>query len=283
MRFHSMMVGAKIFDDVDNGVNLIFVISAEQAGGIQEIFPSFPQDRVIVAPNGINMEVFKPSSKGLTEVITENTREIIWPTPPSEDQCKQYTQMIIFCGKYAEWKRLAALLQAAVSLEKDFPNLCFLCAGGGQQKDIDVTVDYIKTLGLKNTFLIGGRPQPVLADLYTVAELGCFPSFREPFGLVFVECMACKTPVIGANSGGPKDFVIPEVGALCAEPPETTDLSTVPAGIDTLGKTLDTTIRQALSENWKKTKGEACYKYAWDKFTVASQVEGMFKSAAAKS
>ena len=62
--------------------------------------------------------------------------------------------------------------------------------------------------------------------MYTVADLGCFPSFKEPFGLVFVECMACKTPVIGANSGGPKDFVAPEVGELVAEPPETKDLST---------------------------------------------------------
>ena len=60
-------------------------------------------------------------------------------------------------------------------------------------------------------------------EIVAMAELGCFPSFKEPFGLVFVECMACKTPVIGANSGGPKDFVVPEVGELVAEPPETKD------------------------------------------------------------
>merc|ERR1712087_1074978 len=96
-------------------------------------------------------------------------------------------------------------------------------------------------LGLKNTFLIGARGQDQLAEMYTVAELGCFPSFKEPFGLVFVECMACKTPVIGANSGGPKDFVSPDVGELVAEPPETTDLSTVPNGVETLSKTLTET------------------------------------------
>merc|ERR1719324_2378848 len=102
--------------------------------------------------------------------------------------------------------------------------------------------DKCEQLGLKNTFLIGARGQDQLAEMYTVADLGVFPSFKEPFGLVFVECMACKTPVIGANSGGPKDFVSAEVGKLVDEPPETTDLNTVPLGIKTLGATLATAI-----------------------------------------
>merc|ERR1711876_107207 len=97
----------------------------------------------------------------------------------------------------------------------------------------------------------GAKGQDQLAEIYTVASLGCFPSFREPFGLVFVECMACKTPVIGANSGGPKDFVTPDVGALVDEPPETSDLSTVPLGVKTLGSTLNEAIGRALKEDWK--------------------------------
>merc|ERR1712087_601568 len=107
--------------------------------------------------------------------------------------------------------------------------------------EIDKMKKLAEELGLKNTFLIGARGQDQLAEMYTVASLGCFPSFKEPFGLVFVECMACKTPVIGANSGGPKDFVTPDVGELVAEPAETTDLSTVPDGIVTLSKTLTET------------------------------------------
>merc|ERR1712046_369330 len=104
-------------------------------------------------------------------------------------------------------------------------------------------------LGLKNTFLIGARGQDQLAEMYTVANLGCFPSFKEPFGLVFVECMACRTPVIGANSGGPKDFVSDAVGCLVDEPPETTDLSTVDDGLVTLVKSLDAAIQKSLSED----------------------------------
>merc|ERR1712039_333558 len=132
-------------------------------------------------------------------------------------------------------------------------------------------------LELKNTYLLGARGQDILAEIYTVANLGVFPSFKEPFGLVFVECMACKTPVIGANSGGPKDFVTAGVGELVAEPPETTDLATVPAGVETLGKTLNEAIARSLKEDWKSSKGEACIRLAHDKFTVGAQVSKMLE------
>merc|ERR1711972_928605 len=149
--------------------------------------------------------------------------------------------------------------------------------GTGPDEELKKLTDLCEKLGLKNTFLLGARGQDILAEIYTVSNLGCFPSFKEPFGPVFVECMACKTPVIGANSGGPKDFVTKDVGELVAEPPETKDLSTVAEGVETLGKTLAQTISRALNENWKKSKGDACIKLAHDKFTVRTQVTNMLK------
>merc|ERR1719253_1218845 len=276
MRFHKMIVDEKLFDDQENGVNACFVISEEQKGGIAEIFPSFPQDRVIVAPNGINVEKFKPQPKTFQQVAVEQTREILWPaTPPSEDALKKYTRMVAFVGKYAEWKRQAALLHAAAAYEKENPDVVTFCVGTGPEDEKNKIIALCEKLGLKNTFLLGPRGQDILAEIYTVANLGVFPSFKEPFGLVFVECMACRTPVIGANSGGPKDFVSPEVGELIAEPPDTTDLSTVPAGVETLGKTLNETICRCLKEDWKASKGQACIKLAHDKFTVGAQVGKM--------
>merc|ERR1719230_2561591 len=123
-----------------------------------------------------------------------------------------------------------------------------LCVGTGPEEEIKKLTDLCEKLALKNSFLLGARGQDILAELYTVADLGCFPSYKEPFGLVFVECMACKTPVIGANSGGPVDFVSKAVGELVPEPPETKDLSTVDKGVVTLGKTLAEAISRALNE-----------------------------------
>merc|ERR1719335_778072 len=226
MRFYKMVMDEKLFDDTKNGVNACFVISQEQKDGIKEIFPCFPQDRVIIAPNGINVEKFKPREKNLNQVMVEQTRKIVWPAPPSEAACAKYKRVLVFVGKAAEWKRQAALLHAMKTIEQKYPDVALLCAGTGPDAEMNKLKQQCESLGLKNTFLLGARGQDQLAEMYTVAELGCFPSFKEPFGLVFVECMACMTPVIGANSGGPKDFVTPDVGELVAEPPETKDLST---------------------------------------------------------
>merc|ERR1719453_772802 len=99
------MVAENLFNDTENGVNACFVISQEQKDGIAEIFPTFPQDRVIVAPNGINVEKFRPREKNMTQVIVEQTREILWPAAPAEADCAKYTQVVAFVGKAAEWKR----------------------------------------------------------------------------------------------------------------------------------------------------------------------------------
>merc|ERR1740121_3279121 len=275
MRFHKMIVEEKLFDDQVNGVNACFVISQEQKGGIAELFPSFPQDRVVVAPNGINVEKFKPREKTFEEVLTAQTREIVWPAAPAEADLAKYKRAITFVGKAAEWKRQAALLEAAAQYEKTNPDLVTLCVGTGPDDEIAKLKAKCEELGLVNTFLLGPRSQDILAELYTVSDIGCFPSFKEPFGLVFVECMACRTPVIGANSGGPRDFVSTAVGELVTEPPETKDLSTVPLGVETLGKTLTEAITRCLKEDWKASKGEACIKLAHDKFTVGSQVTKM--------
>merc|ERR1740127_19538 len=192
-----------------------------------------------MAPNGINVEKFEPREKTLETVMVEQTRKIVWPAaPPSEADCTKYKHVLVFVGKAAEWKRQAALLHAMVDIEKKYPDVALLCVGTGPDKEMSKLKDLCEKLGLKNTFLIGARGQDQLAEMYTVADMGCFPSYKEPFGLVFVECMACRTPVIGANSGGPKDFVSPPVGEFVAEPPETTDLATVPDGVVTLSKTL---------------------------------------------
>merc|ERR1719399_59174 len=132
-------------------------------------------------------------------------------------------------------------------------------------------MDLAVELQLQDVYFVGPKPQPVLAELYSVASVGVFPSYEEPMGMVFIECMACGTPVIGADSGGPKDFVSPAVGALVPETPL--------LGEDTerFCADLAETIVTSLKDDWKSSKGAAALALASEKYSTRTQVRGMIK------
>ena len=123
-------------------------------------------------------------------------------------------------------------------------------------------------LGLQRTFFLGPRGQDELALLFSAADVGCFPSKNEPFGLVFIECMACGTPVIGADSGGPRDFVTDAVGQLV---PETDDKTA-------LASSLAETIALAIKNGWKTTKGPKAAALARHDFSVVAQVQDLLEA-----
>ena len=138
----------------------------------------------------------------------------------------------------------------------------FIVIGSGPVEAQVQMHDLAAQLGLRRTYFLGPRPQDELAVLFNCADVGCFPSYREPFGLVFIECMACGTPVIGADSGGPRDFVTPEVGLLV---PETDDRQALAAS-------LAAAVIRAVDEDWKSAKGSTAEAYATDNFSVVTQV-----------
>jgi glycosyltransferase involved in cell wall biosynthesis len=173
-----------------------------------------------------------------------------------------FDAVVAFCGKFADWKRLDALLRAAASYEQEDRRIVTLVIGSGPHEDKVRMHDLAAELGLRRTYFLGPRPQDELATLFNCADVGCFPSYREPFGLVFIECMACGTPVIGADSGGPRDFVTPAVGVLV---PETDDRQQLAAA-------LAAAVDRALDEDWKHTKGPAAREYAAVNFSVVHQV-----------
>merc|ERR1740129_2011205 len=124
---------------------------------------------------------------------------------------------------------------------------------------------------------VGSQHHDALVELYSMAEVGMFPSYKEPFGMVFIECMACGTPTIGANSGGPTEFVKEEQGVLIEEEADWRK----PEGAKRLGQRLATTVKQALNEDWKgKTKGPTCVPFVTASYSTHAQCQGMVDNMA---
>ncbi len=277
LRFLPFMQREKIFDfaDPDHGVDVAAAISVEQVDALLDIFPEFPRERVVLSPNGYNQDVFRPLPDGTDRAAVLagfSTQPLAGSGLEAEAiaPADGFDAVVVFCGKFADWKRLDALLRAAAIYEQGERRILTLVIGSGPP-DAQRTMHELATeLGLRRTYFLGPRPQDELAVLFGCADVGCFPSHREPFGLVFVECMACGTPVIGADSGGPRDFVTSEVGALVPETDDRTALAT----------SLVEALVEALRSDWKTTRGPAAATYARERFSVTGQVSHLLAEVA---
>jgi glycosyltransferase involved in cell wall biosynthesis len=103
-----------------------------------------------------------------------------------------------FVGRlYNEHKRVTDLIDGVSYL--DIPNLKLLIVGDG--KDKGLIEDHIKNHSLEEKVIFAGYqsdPHP----FYEMMDVLCVPSSREGFGLVAVEGMLHKLPVIATRVGG---------------------------------------------------------------------------------
>ena len=112
-------------------------------------------------------------------------------------------------------------------------------------------------LGERVTFA-GPKPQQEVARLMAESALLVLASRAEAFGTVLAEALACGTPVVSTRSGGPEDYVTPEVGRL------------VPVGdSEALADALATVLRQRASFAPDRLRRFALERFAWPRIVDA--------------
>ena len=130
LRFLPFMQREKIFDyaDPEHGVDVVAAISAEQIEALLGVFPEFPRERVVLSPNGYNQHVFRRLTEP-TDVYADRASgagRVHHPAargqrPGSPSRWRPpdgFDAVVAFCGKFADWKRLDALLRAAAIYER---------------------------------------------------------------------------------------------------------------------------------------------------------------------
>ena len=257
-------------------VSGVFAISEAQVDTFFDVFADckFPRDRVVVSPNGIDTEVFRHQDVTRAAVLSSFKTTPYPDSPrPAVQVPAQFDHVVLFVGKFADWKRLDAMLRAHKvyheALAAQGKSVCLLIVGSGSDEAKKEYQDMAHALQLQDCYFIGPQNHPTLANLYSISDVGVFPSKNEPMGLVFIECMACGTPVIGADSGGPRDFVDSQVGVLV---PETDDAQAFSDG-------LAAAVTMSLREDWKASKGKACVARANEKYTLKRQCDNLLESA----
>lgn len=135
------------------------------------------------------------------------------------------TKMALYVGRFDQRKGIETLVRAiAKSQLRGNGNLQLVIGGGsrpGQSDGIerDRIANIVAELGLKDCTTFPGRLDDiVLPYYYAAADVCVVPSHYEPFGLVAIEAMASRTPVVASNVGGLQFTVVPEVTGLLAPP-----------------------------------------------------------------
>lgn len=134
-------------------------------------------------------------------------------------------KMLLYVGRFDKRKGIETLVKGlALSNFRNHPHLHLAIVGGSRPGESDgIERDRIENIvtevGLNNcTTFVGRLDDTVLPFYYGGADVCVVPSHYEPFGLVAIEAMACRTPVVASNVGGLQFTVVPEVTGLLAPP-----------------------------------------------------------------
>ncbi len=159
---------------------------------IREYFET-PADKIDVIPNGVNPANF---DRLATFDLTEFRRNYAAPDE----------KIIFFVGRVVEEKGVRVVIESAPTVLASYQKAKFIIAGSGPQ--LQYFRDMVLEMGLADRFYFTGFISDEVRDkLYKVADVAVFPSLYEPFGIVALEAMAARVPVIVADTGGLTEVV----------------------------------------------------------------------------
>ena len=108
--------------------------------------------------------------------------------------------MILFTiGALLWWKGYDHLLEAMKIVQEKDRDIELWIAGSGA--DVEAIIKMSNKLGLKNIKFLGYIKQEDVVKMYNKCDVFISASPEEPFGITFVEAMACGKPVICTELG----------------------------------------------------------------------------------
>jgi glycosyltransferase involved in cell wall biosynthesis len=104
------------------------------------------------------------------------------------------------------YKGIDEIIDVLPSVAAEFPDLVYVIAGDGSDRARLETKVRDRNLGDRVVFT-GYVPEAEKRDLYRAADVFAMPGHGEGFGIVYLEAMACGTPVIASKLDGSREAV----------------------------------------------------------------------------
>jgi glycosyltransferase involved in cell wall biosynthesis len=126
-------------------------------------------------------------------------------------------RLIFSIGRLSHVKGFQYLITALPFISASFPNSFTVIAGSGPYRN--TLLDIVKRKNLsKHIKLAGWVSEKEKYSLYKCADLVVFPSIYEPFGMVILEAMSMRKPIIAFNKPPMSEIIENNVDGLLVKP-----------------------------------------------------------------
>ncbi|HRD93811.1 MAG TPA: glycogen synthase [Accumulibacter sp.] len=178
-----------------NMADAVIAVSEGTKADILEHFDIDPE-KISVIYNGIKVEQYRPTTNA-----SALEQHFIDPEKP----------IVLFVGRITRQKGILHLVNAVRYINPEAQVV--LCAGSPDTAEVRAEMeDAVKAVrheGFRNLIWIQEMlSKPEVIQLYSHATVFCCPSIYEPFGIINLEAMACRTAVVASAVGGIKEVVI---------------------------------------------------------------------------
>lgn len=173
----------------------IIAVSAGTKADILRAYPEVDPERIHVIYNGIDLAEYQK---------TENTQAL---TDYGVDPDVPY---VLFVGRITRQKGVTHLVDAIRYLPPE--TQVVLCAGAPDTPEIATELrEKVATARRDHPHIVWIEKMVTKQEtiqLYSHARVFCCPSVYEPFGIINLEAMACRAPVVASSTGGIKEVVV---------------------------------------------------------------------------
>ncbi len=166
-------------------------------------------DRVIAVSKGAKKDILKhfDVSSEKVKVIYNGVNLEKWHKVKTDSTLKEYGirgDYVLFVGRTTRQKGMVYLIDAA----REIDTQVVFCTSAPDTKEVEDEINEHFQSTTNTLWINKLLKEEQYIELYSNASVFACPSIYEPFGIINLEAMACKTPVVASAVGGITEVVV---------------------------------------------------------------------------
>jgi starch synthase len=246
----------------------VIAVSNGTKADILRAYPTIDPARIHVIYNGIDLAEYQKTAD--TSALVRN----------GVDPSRPY---VLFVGRITRQKGVTHLVDAIAYLPPE--TQVVLCAGAPDTPEIAAEmrekVDRARATHPNIIWIEKMMSKPDIIQMYSHCAVFCCPSVYEPFGIINLEAMACRAPVVASATGGILEVVADGITGILV-PFDQDPVTTFPSNPDKFARDLASAISAILADPARAHQyGEAGRRRAEEKFSwsaIATQTIDLYRN-----